>query len=320
MVTIAVLNFYNARLPDLIDFSHVKNLGRIVDFTDANLDTPKKRADGVISDTRIFINLFDSDFSKLKLDYLHFRLCFYDPNRGDEINGYLTKLFDSYEIRKGKRKKDTLGEFNAVYSEFIQSGRYNDYIRTIFPSVSLDDKVVIDFTQFYYKNLPFPARLTYDQTEAVYSRILKNFDGYGQKMSYESCDIDRNKFISKFWNLSRYWNRWGYHNEYIFYWTAGLLLLFTIFTFIFYKPLLLNESPENRVYLIDNFPDPTLSGLKKATHRWRCSFIYTSIIFFAFALKLDKLNYRRGWVIYVVIVNAIGLLCLGYLANFILQK
>ena len=50
------------------------------------------------------------------------------------------------------------------------------------------------------------------------------------------------------------------------------------------------------------------------------SLMYTSVIFFLLTLKPENLNFKKGLVAYILVVYSIGLLCLGYMANFVLQK
>jgi len=55
--------------------------------------------------------------------------------------------------------------------------------------------------------------------------------------------------------------------------------------------------------------------------RWWYSFIYTASIFFRLTLKLDNLKYTdKRWTAYVMLVYLIGVVCLAYMANFVLQK
>lgn len=51
------------------------------------------------------------------------------------------------------------------------------------------------------------------------------------------------------------------------------------------------------------------------------SFIYTCTIFFPLFLKIDKIKYRHKlMVFYIFLVYTAGLVCVGYMANFVVQK
>lgn len=50
------------------------------------------------------------------------------------------------------------------------------------------------------------------------------------------------------------------------------------------------------------------------------SLVYTSILFFSLSVKLENLKYRRWYeVLYVFLIYLLGIVCLAYTANFILQ-
>ncbi len=321
--SLTAFNFYGAVLPDLIDFSHNKLLYGVVDFTDAVFDGPVRENGFFSPDTRHFINIYDSDINKIKLDYLHFKLCFYDPRSADKIvtGNFKNLLKNNTIISDTKGHTDTSINYENVYRALIKAGYFKDYINTIFPKTDMDSPVVKNFTEFYVKRgTEFPAKLSPDQIEAVYSRLLNNFAANGQKMSYEAADIDRNNFVHSYYYLPYFWNCYGYHKALIFLWTAFFLTLFTIINYVLYESLLERNNRNDIPYDIGDIPKITKYDRRPVLRKWKYSFIYTSLIFFSFSMKLDKLNLRRNMCLYVITINVIGLLCLGYLANFILQK
>ena len=51
------------------------------------------------------------------------------------------------------------------------------------------------------------------------------------------------------------------------------------------------------------------------------SFVYTAVIFFSLSLKISNVNFRnKGGTMYIMFVYTLGLICLAYMANFVLQK
>ena len=89
-----------------------------------------------------------------------------------------------------------------------------------------------------------------------------------------------------------------------------------LFTIINFKCLdLLN----GKVYHVLDLEEEAASlPWKKRTHY---AFLYTTNIFFPLKLELKNLDF--GKIIptaYVLFMYVMGILCLGYLANFILQK
>ena len=66
-------------------------------------------------------------------------------------------------------------------------------------------------------------------------------------------------------------------------------------------------------------PDKLL--LKMIGNRLWYSFVYTTNIFFRFTLNMDELKYsQKKGVIYLLLVYLIGIICIAYLANFVIQK
>ena len=159
-----------------------------------------------------------------------------------------------------------------------------------------------------------------DDKEGIYEGILNNFKTRGQLESYKNLDIEYRGF--KFrqnwytyplsWINLAWWN-YGYTKSLVFAWTAIFLLLFTPIT---YKKLdFLTQS----VYEMQNIPYK--SEMKRKIDKWWYSFIYTSSIFFRLTLKLENLKFTdKRWTAYVILVYTLGIVCLAYMANFVLQK
>jgi hypothetical protein len=316
-----VFEFYNASFPALIDFSHNIYLFRNVDFTRANFDSLQINK-AFWSDTRHFINIYNTDIGKIKIGYMNFRLCFYDPLKKDEQLGrYLLQLHQKFkgEIKVGdKTEIETL----AVSKE------YRNYIAEIFRSASMEDTLIKNFTAFYFRSGYFPARLHADQIDAIYSRLSKNFEENGQKDSYESLDIEYQDFLwhqkcavfSWMYVFPKYWNYYGNDREMIIAWTPGLLLLLTLITFLSYDRVFDEASANKVVYHLRNIPKVTDDIKNPGLFKLKNAFIFTSLIFFSFSLKTEKLDFKKPAFFYIILINILGLLCLAYLANYILQK
>jgi hypothetical protein len=234
--------FNNAILPDTLDFSQNSALGCTIDLTTANFDEPHP--------CNIF--LFNTDISKFKLDYFHFRLLLPDS--------------------------------------------------TITPSYNTNRQ-----------------KITKDQKEAMYEALLNNFKQKGQEESYKRLDIEYQKFkwqnswaygIS--WVPAIWWN-YGYDKEYIFLWIIGSLL---VFSFINSRCLGVLNAHVYEVFKPGVFDEKAGYGRKL----WQ-SVIYTGNIFFRLTLDRDCMKFEKwGPTLYLFVVYVLGVLCLGYLANFILQQ
>ncbi|MDP9076542.1 MAG: pentapeptide repeat-containing protein [Bacteroidota bacterium] len=327
--SITTMYFYNASLPELIDFSHNTFLGRTVDFTNANFDS-LAREKFFWKDRRHFINVYNSDITKVKIGYTHFRMCFYDPQKKDKVlTPYLERLKKQYTtdtIVNGKATK--IWNVRAIYNVLTPTAIYKDYIAETFPSASLTDTVIRNYTYFYISQGSFPARLYEDQIDALYSRLLKNFDTNGQMDSYQLLDIDYQDYtwsnktwvISWFYIFPKYWNFYGHDRELIFGWTIFFLLTFTLISFFFYERVFEGAGKNKGVYDLENGPKISANSKHPRLDKLRCAFVYTSLIFFTFSIKTERLNFKKPAFFYIVIINIFGLLCLAYLANFILQK
>jgi uncharacterized protein YjbI with pentapeptide repeats len=98
-------SFLGNFLPDLLDFSYNSPIKRNIDFSSASFENGGRYSE----QTRKwhYINLFNSDISKIKLDYQHFRLCFYSPK--DDSLG-ITRDFILFKIDNEMYSSDTLND------------------------------------------------------------------------------------------------------------------------------------------------------------------------------------------------------------------
>lgn len=319
--TLTDFKFYKAVLPRIIDFSQNKNLHTIVDMTDADFETVPQKNPAFGTDSRIFINIYNSALNKFRLDYLHFRLCFYNPCKEDnEVDTLVAKLH-----RQFTGKDSTL----MVTEQLLRSPIYQDYIDVIFPSAKYTDEVVKDFTAFYVnRHYFFPERLSDDRIDELYACLLKNFDTHGQVDSFEllNCEYQdhlwaqHNFFLKWLYIFPKYWNYYGLHKEWILGWTLLLLLLFTSINFIRYEDLFGQPFLSNNAYYLNELPLISAQDPMARFKKLKQSLILTSLIFFSFSIKTEKMNYKRGAFFYIGLISIVGLVCLGYLANFVLEK
>jgi hypothetical protein len=268
-----------------------------------------------------YINLFNSNLSKIRIDYQHFRLCFYNPQDIDDIlQRNINK--DGDTLTFGSEKILTNDPF--LFEKLIKQKEIKEYLESVLPNAHLTDTVVRYFLLHQIENNAFPRRLTNDEIISMYEKVLKDFELEGQKASYETLDIEYKDYKYGKWSLSHIWNCYGYRKNWIFLWTSFFLLMFTAVTFLLINKL--NDTKKeanakNGVYVIKSIPDNLSSKtFYDVIRRAWYSFIYTSIIFFFVGLKVDNINFRKILVIYIIIIYSTGLLCLGYIANFVLQK
>ena len=263
----ANFNFNSSILPDTLDFSSNLKISSEIDLTTANFTDSSKynsKTDEYFKPHYIF--LYKTDISKLRLDYMHFRLLF--PN--------------SFPVP----------------------------------------------TDAYHIDTRYSAKLSNDDKESIYEALLKNFSDRGQKESYKLLDIEYQKFK---WDNSwasflpcipLYWNNFGYNKEQVFKWTLWLEVIFTLITMCCLNFL------NNDVYGMKNIPiqnsitDKNFAKtLRNLIVRLWYSFVYSSNIFFRLTLRVEEIKYNRFWgAFYIMFMYTIGLICIAYMANFVLQK
>jgi hypothetical protein len=190
----------------------------------------------------------------------------------------------------------------------------------------------------YYKLLfcdPQTKReMPYDQKDAVYEGLLKNFDHRGQLESYRLLDIEFHDYqwskkglpMRWFYVIPHYWNYYGYENELIFLWAAGFLLLFTFISYFHLDHFINNVYPMDNVKDFKSRKEIKDTPIKKDRNHqfwlrvWN-AFIYTSVIFFSFSLSVDKFKFQyRKASFFLIVVFTIGIVCIAYMANFVISK
>jgi len=180
-------------------------------------------------------------------------------------------------------------------------------------------KFKIKFDKFY---LLFDSNTSYEDRSNVYQRILTNLKDDGSTNEYETIDKEyrtykyiHNGSLFYLWIDKNWWD-FGYKKFYVFSWIFRFLVLFTLVNIFFY-PFLNME-----VYTINGIPTPfPWRQWRKLPFRVYYSLVYTSVIFFSLSVKLENMQYRRWYgVLYIFFIYLLGIICLAYTANFVLQK
>lgn len=174
-------------------------------------------------------------------------------------------------------------------------------------------KVHIDYSHF---GLYFQATedhngkrsLFDDEIKSIYESLLKNFKDRGQTESYKLLDIEYHLYREgkqagdfSWWD---FWWRFGYEKERVFKHIAVLVLFFTLVNWIFIRRL------NRELYPVEWLPEK----------RFFAALVYTIVLFFFLTLKVDKVRFSKSASVWILFIHATGLLCIGYLANFIFQK
>ncbi len=254
-------------------------------------------------------------------------LSFPDSAEMDFNSAILPDTLDFSQNRSIKRVID------LTTADFTDSGRYNEKNETytphqIFLYKSDISKFHLDYFHFRLLLPDSTLSLTYenvrqkisrDEKDAMYEALLNNFQLNGQRESYRKLDIEYQNFK---WDQS--WARWlkcipivwwnfGYDKEFIFLWIAGLILIFTIINYFCLDFL------TTYVYKVEGIP-VNVKSMEPKKAMWY-SFVYTSNIFFRLTLDTERIKFTKIIpTLYFLFIYVMGILCLGYLANFIVQK
>ena len=165
-----------------------------------------------------------------------------------------------------------------------------------------------------------------EERRSIYEQVLQNFKARGQQDSYQAVDIEYHHFLAKnpleriVDKIQQLWWNYGYWKWLVIVWAVGFIILFS--TFNYFR---LNDLNKN-VYPIEGIPlFPTLGVLpfswRRARNRYWFSMVYTSTIFFRLTLEVKGIQFKRVFAaFYIFIIYLLGILCLAYMANFVLQK
>lgn len=252
----------------------------VVDFGRAQFDSTTYFLKAQFPETAIFDNAILPD----TLNFSHIK------NIGKEIDLTLAKT---------KSKNDTCNIY--LFSSDIS-------------------KIKIDYNKF---KLYFDEQdsLSVDQKASVYNSLLEKFKKDGFNDSYKNLDIEFRNFkaengnwIEKIFNsINEWWWNYGYDRWWIFPKIIYFVFLFSIPIFVFFNDL-------RKVYEIEFVENYFKKTNRRLSSQIFASFSYCCILFFGLKINIDKIKKLNGWMIYIFMVYLIGLICLGYLFNFIISK
>ena len=222
---------------------------------------------------------------------------------------------------------------NIVKNYFYPFDTIGEYRKHCINLYNTDvSKIKIDYDHFKFYAAEIDKndtdKLSPEVTKSIYEGMLKNFKDRGQTDSYEKLDIEYKRLKAGLkphdFSLQDWWWRYGYEKERVFKHAILFILLFSIINFFFLH--LLNDKRDG-VYHIDHIPlfNAYKFGFSHRRftaffRRFWYSLIYTSVIFFLLTLKIEKVKFSKLGSIWVMFVYTVGLICMGFIANLILQK
>lgn len=186
-------------------------------------------------------------------------------------------------------------------------------------------------------------RIEYERLSNVYEGLLKSFEDRGHRTSYNTLDKEYQAFkdqqnpdasiFKKLVNkINYYWDNYGYDKEFIWIWTIALFAISSLVNWLIF-PYLIKE-----VYPIQMIDKALFKGepVKRLEFRGSAvfgtnfrlnfkhitlAFFYTCLIFFGLKLSTERINFDKYRGVALIFTEyLIGLICLGYLANFIISS
>jgi uncharacterized protein YjbI with pentapeptide repeats len=293
-------DFSRGRFIKTASFFKTKFDGKVI-FSEASFDSTADFANAILGNY--------GDFSRLKLSEttnLNFSRTVLPDTLDFSFNQKIPNEIDLTAADFSKTNRTVIMLYRADISKV--HFEYNHF-RLMLPD-SVPDERSVPLTYI---------KLSNDEKASLYEASLKNFQDRGQIESYKLLDIDYKRFK---WNSSwasflpcipYYWNRFDYDKQYIFIWTFIFLLLFTSINYFILGRL------NRAVYPLKSIP--ALYEMKSVSQRIWYSLVFTSTIFFRLTIKLDNLNFKNViGSLYVIIIYTVGIICLAYMASFVLNK
>ena len=256
--------------------------------------------------------------------------------------------FDSVFLKKGKIELTTLPQVVSLRKLFIDEYlNFNDVSKQNLLNPS--EVEYIGFVQAEKMHLIFCENIDFNvqpsivgvveddlqEIQSTYLKILNKAENDGYMKSYEI--IHRKYLESEYLNhvpkvfgqiqnwLHANWWGYGYNKEYIIGNTIIIFFIFVIINSFFLAKLSKDVYEDKKIYklVIKNRTVPILRALKRIP----LSVYYTSIIFFVVTININRVHYSKNlygfkwlWLVYLGMIYVSGLVCIGYLANFILSN
>ena len=184
------------------------------------------------------------------------------------------------------------------------------------------DKLLMQY-RFFHLFIP-PQILNnekyHDYIASFYQRLLNRFKENGFIESYESLDIEFNRWKGKYdWTLvlSDYWWEFGYKKWRILLYTIGFIFIFSLFNYRKF-PKLQEVYPVEKLKW-NNF-SYTRYTLLSFARKFFATLLYTGLIFFRFSIDYKNVTFKpMRYVVIIIFQYTVGLICTGFLINWILK-
>jgi hypothetical protein len=229
-------------------------------------------------------------------------------------------------------------EINLSAANFTAAGpgRWRPKTHYIYLYGSDISRFRLDYRNFalIFRDPKDGSEMENDDKISVYESLLKNFQDRGQLESYASLDVEFQDYIwgtlpipiRWFYVFPHYWNYYRHKTGLVFFWALVFLSIFTLINFKYLDWL------AKDVYRISSVKDfPTAAAVdampkgKERKHmvreRFWAAFVYTSTIFFLLSLNMNRFTFsHRRAAFYIIVVFVTGVICIAYMANFVIAK
>lgn len=192
-------------------------------------------------------------------------------------------------------------------------------------------KVDLSRLKFEYSNFILdPYGLSFQQIESRYNGLKEQYKKLGMTESYQLADIDLIKatnhhkgglFVIFDW-INRSWWNYGYDKSKVIVNSIYLFLGFLILNLIIGLKRLSNYAYTMPSYYdISNTIGEQKNIIRKAAYRFIYTFMYTSLVFWGINLDKKELRYKNvRYLCYILLQYLAGIICLAYIAAYILSK
>jgi len=333
-------DFSKVEFDSLADFSKVE-FDSLADFSGANFDALVKFSEvKFVSQANFSGAKFDSmvDFSEAEFD----SIANFSGSKFKSIISFSGVKWNDKAIFRDMTLPSIMNfdDIKKITNEIdftfcnLDTGQQVCKINLVDTDIS---KIKLRYSRFA---LEFPLSVEYEKKSNVYEQLLAMQKKHGFSESFEKLDKEYRSFkyttkkdssdiivLGHVYNFAqKNWWGYGYDKEKVVWNTFILLFIFSLINYRFFQ--LMNE----RVYKIDNVWDAyekrkktlqkkitVISGISFYPNKLVYTFYYTSLIFFGLKLSIEKINYSHpGGVAYLLFQYTVGLICLAYIANFII--
>jgi hypothetical protein len=190
---------------------------------------------------------------------------------------------------------------------------------------------------YKYFNLIFESATSMYEKERIYTELLNmqrsNYflDGYEKlDKEYKAFKyLNKKTVVSRLENwIDKHWWDYGYDKFKVLANSVKLFFVFFVINLLLYKELTKVYHPEKFKSFVErsdnsnlNLQYPIANYLKKYIGQAPVVFLYTAFLFWGVKFDLDELELKKPFYMTLIIGQYIvGLICLAYIANYIISK